>query len=190
MPTLKLLANTSVYIPLLNFNQRIMKKTHLFQAILLLCLIVPILQSCQKEQLHLSNPSINELFLQKQSTEPIFLEIPTRLSNTNFCPFEQWQLEKVIIPDEIVTDYANHIKEQTATTIINFPSSPIGQPNWAQSFKVIEQIDTPIYITALVTPKITFPIGFVIIFKKEQQYQFFKIGNPSYFFYCINGLIP
>lgn len=164
-----------------------MKKTLLFTAILWLCLSV---QSCQKEKLQplatssatiLENPNFQAL---QRVTGT------TRWPNTSpFCPFENFQLEKTTIADEIIAAYQEHIQKQQTMPIIHYPPSPYGQPDWATSFKMIGELDTPIYVTALSSPRIPFPVGFLLTYEKEGSYQFLRISNPSLFFTCLENII-
>ncbi|MEM1123299.1 MAG: hypothetical protein AAGJ18_22855 [Bacteroidota bacterium] len=165
-----------------------MKKTPLFRVGVCLCLMVFLLQSCQQEVVELPNSTI--IKSAAPTTTIDFLETSDKLTHSTFCPFEDWELKMVSIPEEVIAAYAKYDRQQTATNIINFPPRPIGQPNWAQSFQVIEVTGTPIYLTTLVTSNIPFPTGFLIIYQKEKNYQFLKIGNPSYIFQCVQNILP
>lgn len=87
-----------------------MKKTLLFTAILWLCLSV---QSFQKEKLQTLASSSNATIIENPNFQELKrITSTTRWPNTPpFCPFENFQLEKPTIADEIIATYHEHIQK-------------------------------------------------------------------------------
>lgn len=182
MKSLKILANTSDGIDLLNFNHHIMKKTHLFKAMLFLCLIL--FQSCQKESLS------KELFKDQLTIYNEEINKAIQLFETNGslyhpnCLIRGLYIKKKEIPLAIITAYQNLPKHPTNPPFLD-TSNFFGTPDWEQSYAISNATGLITCLTVLISPYNGVIVGYLLTLEYENGYHFLSINRNSLFFPCV-----